>query len=1669
MEPRKITQPLSKFTLNADQSIERVISDDVATKQIRLGGDKADEFLPEVKISQDNSVLKISSLGQYATVEQKDGQIVFKNSGEELRVYEKQVDGHDAMEIELHLPTKPATNRFDFKLETKGLQFFKQLPLTEEEISNGAIRPAHVENSLVVMTQPASNRVEPKKIAHIYRPHIVDALGNEVWGDLEIDTAAGILTVIVPEKYLESATYPVIVDPTIGYTSVGATSLVIGNATNSTFRGQTYFVGAETKLTTLTVYLSSTITGNFNAKVAIFEKDSISTFTHGLISQDERLNLTKTAGWYTFTFSGTVTLLPGRTYILGVIAQSGAGGDSLTYYDTVGPNSQLDGTITYNPLASSFFDCGLSAGRLSIYSDTATYSSFDVDLGAATSTGFDVQLSRVATFPLIQTLTDNFNDNSFNTSLWTSYGNGTVLEQNQRLEITGVELTVSNTGLYADLNYNLIGSFLSWEMHSLVLYTNSSYYGGIYTPTDEHIIFGVTGTTLSAIYRKNGVDTTQATTTYNATNHRWFRIREASGTVFWETSADGVTWNAFTSVANPISLLWVWTEQFLSYTNPSTQPSFILDNINTLQVSVFDTLGITENIATSVVGGGGPLTVSVSDTLAITENVARSRTAQAISFLNDDFNDNNLSAATWLNWGGAEVVNTNQRLEISVLSGGANYQGMETIGTYDLTGSEARIAILDAGNQALASLEVSFSVRQDTANTVFLLVSGNNLIAYRKVSGVNQYITQVAYTASTVKYIRFRELSGTLYWEYSANGHSWTTLHSETSPITVSAVGLEIVAGVYATEATGTTVIFDNLNIFAFEFSDSVAITENVTPLRILNQSVSDTLTLTENVTLLRSVDQSVFDAVAITESVTAERITGALTVSVFDALTITEAVTLLETSFVSAVDTLTITESVTLLNTITQVTFDAVAITENVATTFVGAGFSTSVFDAVGITEAVTLLETSFVSVFDAVGITESVTTLLVANQSVSDQLTISESVTAVLTLSQSVNDALGISESVTVLRVANQSVFDAVGIAESVTTERSTIASVFDALTISESVAAQLGTINVSVFDAVGIAESVAAVIEGGGFASTDVSITENVTLQLIQTTYPISVSDTIAISEATTQENNIFVESKLERKFPKVRATALSSNSANVSIDVTLPTGYQVGDLLIIAVAVSGTNIGMATPSGWTAIATTGALSFAYWKIADGSEGTFVDVGNLLVRRYAAVSYAIYDYTGATPIEGVGTTGLNAPSLDPSWSETIDALWIAIATTQGTDGAFSAAPTGFDNLLIRESIDGVAGTSQATIATARKEDTSVTLDPDSFTHSGPLVSETTRTFAVSGDVGVSQGVTQVGITESVTSSVTLSVSVADTLAITESVVPALTLSQSVADTLAITEAITTALTANLSVNDPIGITEFVSPNAVYTAVVSDALTITDDAAALRVLTASVSDTVGITEAVTTNITRNVVTFDAVTISEAVTADSSFQVSVFDALTITENVQRLFTASTSVSDTLVITEDITSAVTRFASVNTAIAITETVLPQRVHLASVFDALTITESQAFRLEATYTANVFELISIIEAISNEVNTQTSVNDQIIITENVNPNKIFNAQLIWDSIVMADVVTDRETIRFSPEPQKYRPRGLRGDIKQRGRGTSIIKQPWSGSGERISARGSVKSR
>jgi hypothetical protein len=154
----------------------------------------------------------------------------FRSGATTAFVEPKEGTGNE-FDIDFTLDAKPDTNIFTYAIGgADEFDFFYQPELTPEEIADGAERPENVIGSYAVYhREKANSRVGSTnyatgKIFHIYRPKAIDANGAEVWAQLHYSD--GILSVTVPEDFLEKATYPVVVDPTFGYTSAGASSSI---------------------------------------------------------------------------------------------------------------------------------------------------------------------------------------------------------------------------------------------------------------------------------------------------------------------------------------------------------------------------------------------------------------------------------------------------------------------------------------------------------------------------------------------------------------------------------------------------------------------------------------------------------------------------------------------------------------------------------------------------------------------------------------------------------------------------------------------------------------------------------------------------------------------------------------------------------------------------------------------------------------------------------------------------------------------------------------------------------------------------------------------------------------------------------------------------------------------------------------------------------------------------------------------------------------------------------------------------------------------------------------------------------------------------------------------------------------------------------------------------
>jgi hypothetical protein len=120
--------------------------------------------------------------------------------------------GDTAFEYDCILEKEPASNVITLFMEgAERFDFFRQPDFVKDPFLKGSYAVYKKETLIGEGTG---------KLCHIHRPQIIDSRGRRCWGDVFV--TGNELYITVPETFLSEAKYPVIVDPTIGTTTVGS-------------------------------------------------------------------------------------------------------------------------------------------------------------------------------------------------------------------------------------------------------------------------------------------------------------------------------------------------------------------------------------------------------------------------------------------------------------------------------------------------------------------------------------------------------------------------------------------------------------------------------------------------------------------------------------------------------------------------------------------------------------------------------------------------------------------------------------------------------------------------------------------------------------------------------------------------------------------------------------------------------------------------------------------------------------------------------------------------------------------------------------------------------------------------------------------------------------------------------------------------------------------------------------------------------------------------------------------------------------------------------------------------------------------------------------------------------------------------------------------------------
>lgn len=242
-----------------------------------------------------------------------------------------------AINLDTILKERPENNGKDYQqfhytvAGCEDYDFMYQPPLTDEEIKAGDVRPEDIVGSYAVYHKTLKdNEFLTGKAFHIKRPKISDDSGDWTWGELGFETKTCTLTVYVPYTFLDSAIYPVRVDPTLGFTSMGGSnSTVLLNTVATTYATST----ENGTVTTISLGIDGNGAGTVNVKGVIYDNtlNNNALITNG-VSNSTLLPATAGGSFTTTTFSSSPSITTGTGYSIGFV------GDATIryYYDSPG-------------------------------------------------------------------------------------------------------------------------------------------------------------------------------------------------------------------------------------------------------------------------------------------------------------------------------------------------------------------------------------------------------------------------------------------------------------------------------------------------------------------------------------------------------------------------------------------------------------------------------------------------------------------------------------------------------------------------------------------------------------------------------------------------------------------------------------------------------------------------------------------------------------------------------------------------------------------------------------------------------------------------------------------------------------------------------------------------------------------------------------------------------------------------------------------------------------------------------------------------------------------------------------------------------------------------------------------------------------------------------------
>jgi len=377
-------------------------------------------------------------------------------------------------------------------------------------------------------------------------------------------------------------------------------------------------------------------------------------------------------------------------------------------------------------------------------------------------------------------VTDNFDDGA-KAPTWQSFVDDPALT----LAETGGELVVTlgdslpspeYAGYIQSRTTDLRGTRVFVEVTRVPTGVGEAAFAMIGGPA-ENIDISTRSGYLFADQRVAGVSGALMSMPYDPIAHRWWQIREDAGTVYFETSPDGVTFTPFATTPTPPYAQYPVIELYAGTYSPQAAPGEAhFDNLN---------------------GGGAPL----------------ESWCKASSF-SDDFSDSSyvqkwgrsymLGACTLAENGGQAVI--------SLTTAGGDYCAFITSADFDFTGDAAYTHVTATPDPNALNSYSYFQVDLGNGTYFEILQQLTDLVCVESINTVTQQDCRVPHDPAAQAYWRIHQTGGGIAWEVSPDATTWTPLFTKSFALDFTDVSVLLGAGVDSNTTPPGGASFDTYN-----------------------------------------------------------------------------------------------------------------------------------------------------------------------------------------------------------------------------------------------------------------------------------------------------------------------------------------------------------------------------------------------------------------------------------------------------------------------------------------------------------------------------------------------------------------------------------------------------------------------------------------------------------------------------------------------------------------------------------------------------------------------------------------------------------------------------------------------------------------------------------------